>query len=115
VTNPGADFELYESTEAGVPVLVVRGEVDLATAPDLREKLLSLADEGARVVVVDLSGVSFMDSSALGALVSAMTRFRANGGGLRLVVTAPHISKVLEITGLSDVFPIYGTTVAAAP
>lgn len=107
------NFEIEQDIEAGVPVLTVTGEVDVSTAPELREHLMRLADEGHRLVVVDLTEVSFVDSTALGVLVSGVTRLRNDGGDLRLVVTQPHISKVLEITGLIDVFAIFETLAEA--
>lgn len=103
------NFEVAESDRDGTPVLSVRGEVDVSTAPELRERLLALAERGATLAVVDLSLVSFVDSTALGVLVSGVKRLRSAGGDLRLVVTEPRIAKVFEITGLTDVFKIYGS------
>lgn len=103
------NFDVSEVEREGTPVLEVRGEVDVSTAPELREKLLALAEQGRTVAVVDLSEVSFVDSTALGVLVSGVKRLRSSGGDLRLVVTQPRISKVFEITGLTDVFSIFAT------
>ena len=104
------NFEVSDFQTDGVPVLAVQGEIDVATAPQLRERLLALADRNHAVVVVDLTGVSFVDSTALGVLVSGAKRLRSGGGDLRLVVTEPHIAKVFAITGLTEVFQIYTTT-----
>ena len=101
------NFGVSEIEHRGTPVLEVRGEVDVSTAPELRERLLALSEQGRTVAVVDLSDVSFVDSTALGVLVSGVKRLRSAGGDLRLVVTQPRISKVFEITGLTDVFHIY--------
>ena len=101
------EFDISATERAGVPVLSVRGEVDVATAPRLRESLAALSDASAAVAVVDLSDVSFVDSTALGVLVSGAKRLRGTGGDLRLVVTEPHIAKVFAITGLDEVFDIY--------
>jgi anti-sigma B factor antagonist len=103
------NFAVTESESEGTPVLAVQGEVDVSTAPELRERLLALAEAGRTVAVVDLSDVSFVDSTALGVLVSGVKRLRSSGGDLRLVVTQPRISKVFEITGLNDVFRIYSS------
>jgi anti-sigma B factor antagonist len=103
------NFDVTESERHGVPVLSVQGEVDVSTAPELRERLLALAENDETVAVVDLSAVSFVDSTALGVLVSGVKRLRSAGGDLRLVVTEPRIAKVFEITGLTDVFKIYAT------
>lgn len=101
------NFDVAETDLGGTPVLSVQGEVDVSTAPELRERLLDLAERGTTVAVVDLSAVSFVDSTALGVLVSGLKRLRSGGGDLRLVVTQPRIAKVFEITGLTDVFEIY--------
>ncbi|MHB8681541.1 MAG: STAS domain-containing protein [Acidimicrobiales bacterium] len=103
------NFDVAETERGGVPVLAVRGEVDVSTAPELRERLLALAEQGKSLAVVDLTEVSFVDSTALGVLVSGVKRLRNSGGDLRLVVTQPHISKVFEITGLTEVFAIFPT------
>lgn len=92
-----------------VPVLAVAGEIDVYTAPKLREQLLELSHTGKMTVVADLTDVSFVDSTGLGVLVSGLKRFREAGGDLRLVVTQPQILKVLEITGLSTVFVVHPT------
>ncbi|MGH9291387.1 MAG: STAS domain-containing protein [Acidimicrobiales bacterium] len=106
-------FAIEELGDSPVPVLVVRGEIDVSTAPELRDRLLRTAHDGHSTVVVDLSEVTFLDSTALGVLVSGLKRFRAAGGDLRLVVTGRSVSKVLEITGLVEVFPIFETVPAA--
>jgi len=94
-------------------VLVVRGEVDIATAPKLREKLVELASQGAKQVVVDLDGVDFLDSTGLGVLIGGMKRLRGLDGDLTLVCTQPRILKVFEITGLNRAFSIYESVDAA--
>lgn len=107
-------FAVSETEYDGTVVLRVEGEVDVSTAPELRERLLSIVDGDCHLAVVDLSNVSFVDSTALGVLVSGAKRLRGAGGDLRLVVTQPRISKVFEITGLTDVFPLYPSIEEAA-
>ncbi len=94
----------------GVAVVRASGEVDVSTTPALRAELASIP-ESAEKVVVDLSGVTFLDSTGLGVLIAAMKRLRDSdtGGQVQLVVTRPHIQKVLEVTGLTAVFPIFGS------
>jgi len=87
-------------------VLVVNGEVDVYTAPRLREKLVELVSAGHRQIVVDLEGVDFLDSTGLGVLVGGLKRLRSNGGDLSLVCTRARILKVFEITGLTTVFSV---------
>ncbi|HYA45247.1 MAG TPA: STAS domain-containing protein [Acidimicrobiales bacterium] len=90
-------------------VLAVKGEVDVYTAPRLREKLVELDSQGKRRVVVDLEGVDFLDSTGLGVLVGGLKRLRSHGGDLDLVCTHQRILKIFEITGLTKVFSIYSS------
>ena len=102
-------FQISDHEADGVPVVAAAGEIDVATAPPLRDRLQSLASSGKATIVVDLLGVTFLDSTALGVLVGALKRCRESGGDLPLVVTEPRILKVFEITGLMGVFPIFST------
>ncbi|MGH9089447.1 MAG: STAS domain-containing protein [Acidimicrobiales bacterium] len=102
-------FHITEDTSRDVPVVSAAGEIDVATAPPLRDRLQALTASGKSTVVVDLLGVTFLDSTALGVLVGALKRCRESGGDLPLVITEPRILKVFEITGLTDVFPIHAT------
>jgi anti-sigma B factor antagonist len=102
-------FEIAEKRIDGVSVLTVTGEIDLATAPDLRERLMVQEADRVETIVVDLTGVSFIDSTALGVLVGAYRRQEDAGGTLKLVVTEPRILKVLEITDLTSVFPVFAS------
>ncbi len=90
-------------------VLAVNGEVDVATAPRLRERLIQLVNQGRHHVVVDLSGVDFLDSTGLGVLVGALKRVRTHDGELALVCSEPRVLKVFEITGLTKVFTMHPT------
>jgi anti-sigma B factor antagonist len=102
-------FEVNEQVTGGVPVVAVTGEIDVATAPTLAEHLAVHEEAGADAVVVDLLGVSFLDSTALGVLVGSFKRLREAGGTLKLVIAEPRILKVFEITDLVRVFPIFAT------
>jgi anti-sigma B factor antagonist len=90
-------------------VLAVSGEVDVYSAPRLRERLVELVSQGSRHIVVNLEGVDFLDSTGLGVLVGGLKRARSNGGDLTLVCSQSRILKVFEITGLTDVFRISAT------
>ena len=91
----------------GYAVLAVRGEVDVYTAPRLRERLVELVSQGKHQIVVDLEGVDFLDSTGLGVLVGGLKRLRSHDGDLTLVCTQHRILKVFEITGLTKVFSIH--------
>ena len=98
------DLGLLATEQDGVAVVSVTGEVDVSTAPRLRQQLVETATSGHERVVVDLSAVDFLDSTGLGVLVSGLKRFRTLGGDLLLVCPNARIAKVFEITGLTKVF-----------
>lgn len=102
-----------ERLGADLAVITVAGEVDIYTAPRLKECLLGLLDEGVGRVAIDLSGVSFIDSTALGVLIGGVRRVNDSGGSMALVVTGRSVRRVLSITGLDRVFAIYDTREAA--
>ena len=89
----------------GGTLLTVEGELDMATAPQLEE---ALGDGGfERRVVIDLTGCSFLDSSAVRVLVAAARDSEAAGGTLSLVATDPGILRVLEISGVNTLLPVH--------
>jgi anti-sigma B factor antagonist len=103
------DFRIEERIDRGLPVIAVTGEIDVATAPQLREALQGMITQGHSTVVLDLLGVTFLDSTALGVLVGGLKRCRELDGELHVVVTDARIKKIFEITGLHKVFPIVET------
>ena len=90
-------------------VIEVKGEIDVYTAPALREEISSLVDAEHTTIVVDLTQVSFMDSTGLGVLVGALKKVRTLGGDLSLVINEEKILKVFRITALTQVFSIHPT------
>jgi anti-sigma B factor antagonist len=102
----GAAFRVHATTHDGRAELVVAGELDLATAPMLRSELQSVIEGGADDVVIDMTDVGFVDSAGLGVLIGAVGRLRERGGhlALRHLQAAPR--KVIDITGLQDVFEL---------
>lgn len=103
------DLTLRHRTEGDHTALQVAGEVDVYTAPKLREKLIELLADGHHRLIVDLSDVEFLDSTGLGVLVGGLKRVRYHDGSLALVCGEERILKVFRITGLTKVFPIYDT------
>ena len=105
----GYDVELTleHRTEGDKTVLDVAGEVDVYTAPKLREKLVELVSDGHYGLVVDRTRVEFLDSTGLGVLVGGLKRVRAHDGSLDLVCTQERILKIFRITGLTKVFGIH--------
>jgi anti-sigma B factor antagonist len=103
-----ADFSIRRTALASDTALVeLEGQIDLHTAPQLKEHLLGAIDEGAANIVVDLSETSFIDSMTLGVLLGAVKRLRPRGGQLRIVCTDPSIRKIFEITLLDRVFSLH--------
>jgi anti-sigma B factor antagonist len=94
------------TADGGVAVVEVSGEVDVYTAPTLRQHLRDATGAGTKRIVVDMTNVKFLDSTGLGVLVGAMGRVRETDGDMRLVVTSDHILKVLRITGLDSLIPV---------
>jgi anti-sigma B factor antagonist len=107
------EFRIEERSDSDVPVIAVTGEIDVATAPQLRESLQGVIATGKTTIVLDLLGVTFLDSTALGVLVGALKRCRESGGDLQVVVAEPRILKIFEITGLTSVFTIVDSLTAA--
>jgi anti-sigma B factor antagonist len=100
-------LELEHRQDAkGREVVAVRGEIDVATSPALREELYQLIDGGAREVVVDLSGLGFIDSSGLGVLVAALKHMRERDGQLVLSGLVQPALRVFEITDLTTLFTL---------
>jgi anti-sigma B factor antagonist len=95
-------------------VVVVGGEIDVYTAPKLRDRLVELVNAGNYHLIIDLEAVDFLDSTGLGVLVGALKRVRVHQGSLRLVCTQERLVKIFRITGLAKVFTIYDSVEAAA-
>jgi anti-sigma B factor antagonist len=96
-----------------IHVIELSGEVDLYTAPEFKERMVNLIEEGKTRLVIDLSKATFIDSTTLGVLVGGVKRLRVAGGAMALVCTDPSITKIFAITGLDRVFPIYDSRDAA--
>ena len=108
------DLKLEHHTTDGIEVVDVEGEIDVYTAPRLRELLIDLVNNGHYQLVVNMEKVEFLDSTGLGVLVGGLKRVRAHDGSLKLVCTQERILKIFRITGLTKVFPIFDTVADAA-
>ena len=107
------ELVLERDTRGDWTVVAVRGEVDLYTAPRLKELLAELTSAGQHRIAVDLGQVEFMDSTGLGVLVGALKRCKEGSGALALIAPRDSVSKVLTITGLDKVFSIHDSVDAA--
>ena len=107
------DLSLDTRSEGEWTVVSVGGEIDVYTAPKLREALLELVNAGRYQLIVDVEAVDFLDSTGLGVLVGGLKRVRANDGNLRVVCTQERLLKIFRITGLTKVFAIHDSVSAA--
>jgi anti-sigma B factor antagonist len=112
-TEAEVDLSLTTRTEGERTVVEVGGEIDVYTAPKLRETLVSLVDAGHYRLVVDLERVEFLDSTGLGVLVGGLKRVRTHDGSLALVCTQERLLKIFRITGLNKAFDIYEDVASA--
>ena len=101
------DLTLATEEVEGATIIAVGGEIDVYTAPRLRDKITELVADGVYSLIIDMEGVEFLDSTGLGVLVGGLKRVRAHEGSLRLVCTQERILKIFRITGLTKVFPIH--------
>lgn len=108
VGTPGDGSFWIEAGQAadGVALLTLHGDADLHVAPELRLRLGGAIDAGASSLVLDLSGVTFVDSTALGIMLSTSKRLTAAGGQLRLVVPQADVRRIFELTLLDRVLAI---------
>lgn len=98
-----------ETVTAGDDCALIRvgGEIDVYTAPTLREALLELSSRGVLHVIIDLRDVAFLDSTGLGAIVGGHKRLRTNDGSLVLASSPDRIARLFRITGLDRAFSLF--------
>lgn len=95
--------------ENGVTVVAPTGRLDVAGAPALKDAINEVVKNGPPRVVIDMEGVSFVDSTGLGSVISALKQIRGSQGELRLAAPNQQVRVVLELTTLDRVFPYYAT------
>ena len=103
------ELKLGHYSKDGIEVIDVEGEIDIYTAPRLRELLIDLASTDNCQLIVNLGKVKFLDSTGLGVLVGALKRVRAHDGSLDLVCPQHRLLKMFRITGLTKAFGIHET------
>lgn len=107
------DINVETRVSGDFTIVDVTGEVDVFTAPKLREAILGLLTDGATRIIVNLAGVGFMDSTGLGVLVGALKRVKERDGELAVAGAQGTVLRVLTVTGLNAVFPMHDTVDAA--
>ena len=103
------NLKLGHYNKDGIEVIDVGGEIDIHTAPRLRELLIDLVSKDNYQLIVNLERVEFLDSTGLGVLVGGLKRVRVHDGSLDLVCTQERILKLFRVTGLAKVFGIHET------
>lgn len=112
--QPGAqDLNIQVTNQGKASVVSLRGEVDLRSSPALRQALLQLLEQRVQQIVVDLTNVSYMDSSGVGTLVELKRKAERSRGKVTLVGPQPRVRSVFEITQLDKFFHIVPTLAEA--
>ncbi len=102
------EFKVLKSDSTGkIPVLDVHGEIDVYTSPKLKEKIMEIFEEGTFTFAVNLTDVSYIDSTGLGVLIGGLRRAREKEGQLYIVFSSPRIKRIFEITGLDKTFAVF--------
>lgn len=104
---------VHAHSEGDWTVLTVAGELDVLGAPELRQSVMDAVKNGQHRLVLDLSGVDFIDSFGIGVLVGALKRVRLLDGDLMLVVAEPRVRRVFEVCDLDRVFTLHLTLAEA--
>ena len=101
--------DLFVSIKASGPwaILQIAGEIDLNTAPKLKEAIIGSLKDGFRKIALDLTNVGFLDSTGLAAMVSGVRRANEASGGLVLINPNEHIQRILAVTDLGKIFPVF--------
>ncbi|MEO9322733.1 anti-sigma factor antagonist [Nocardioides sp. C4-1] len=107
------DLSLETRAVDGRTIIAVGGEIDVYTAPKLRDKITELVAAGSYDLVVDMEAVEFLDSTGLGVLVGGLKKVRAHDGSLSLVCNQDRLLKIFRITGLAKVFVIHSSAESA--
>jgi anti-sigma B factor antagonist len=95
--------------DSGATVVAPTGRLDVAGAPALKDAISEALKNGQAKVVIDMEGVSFVDSTGLGSVIAALKQIRSSQGDLRLAAPNQQVRVVLELTTLDRVFPYYST------
>jgi anti-sigma B factor antagonist len=99
-------IEIGTTIRGPATVLSVSGDIDISTAPQLLGALAALDGQARAALILDLSAVAFLDSSALGALVGAQKEIAAEGGRLTVVCSDPKVLRIFSITRLTEVIDV---------
>jgi anti-anti-sigma factor len=114
MADPGAFSVDVSDDGPGRAIVAVSGELDLSKAPELLDAIAALGDAGTNAVVIDLSELTFIDSSGISALIKAGRETRARGGSVVVAAPTVNVRRVFEIVRLADVLSLEPSVEAAA-
>jgi anti-sigma B factor antagonist len=100
------NLEIRKEEREQAFVLVLKGEVDVYTAPKLKEELLPLVEKESHEVIIDLSNVEYMDSTGLGVIIGALKTSKTKQGQFKLRNATARLNRLFKITGLAEVMDI---------
>ncbi len=100
-------LKAIKELENNVTHIILQGEVDYVTYPDLRKLFSKLISEGKNKLIIDLMNITYIDSSGLGAIASAHVKVNSVGGFIKLINSKPDTKKILDIAGISKVIPVF--------
>lgn len=106
--------ELHQSVIDGIDVVTITGRLTAAEVPEVRQTLAATLEQGEALLVLDLTDLGFVDSSALSTFISALKHARSRNGDVALAGLTPAVRALIELTGLHQVFGIYDDATAAA-
>jgi anti-sigma B factor antagonist len=93
----------------GIKVIALSGEIDMYTSPALREEMMGLINKRVTPLLVDLNGVSYIDSSGIATFVEGLKRMMSYGGRLKLIGLLEGVKEIFNFSKLDKVFEIYGS------
>jgi len=105
IAHAPGDLKISSERDGDVHTIALHGELDLATADEVERELRRVEATDARSIVVDLSGLSFMDSTGISVILSADVRSRADSNRLGLVQGPAAVQRVFELSGVVDLLP----------
>jgi len=106
-------MQVREHEEAGLFIIAISGEIDLACSPELREVLGVHAKAKRDALLLDFGGVEYVDSSGLATLVEYVKKVQGFGGRLALAEVSARVRTIFDLVRLSEIFPIYPTLAEA--
>ena len=104
------ELEVSSRDVGDYAVIKLKGEVDIYTAPSLRETIVDAVEKGRYRIAVDLDDVDFLDSTGLGVLVGGLKRVKQHDGELGIICNQEKILRIFKITGLTKIFKMYEST-----